>query len=310
MVDTKDPEEMDWFARVVHYLRRTILGAVDVDTSGAKQVLVFGQSGTGKSTLINALTGSNLKTGSDAKGISLSSTAVTREHNGVNYRIIDTIGLNEADETSGVCGAEALTALVKLLGSIEGGLNLMVMVINLGRIHSAVDDNYKMFVKTMTADKVPLIIVVTRCERETQATGDMQGWVERNRHHFVKQGIKAEEMVATTFITPNPETDNVENMQRKVNKSIELTWKAIEEKAASERVDFMKMNGGFLSIIRKMYNFVAGFFAKLFGAKAGGWWMWVSNDFVSLVKRVGSFKNDDDAKKMAKSIVGDASYGN
>lgn len=297
---------MDLFARAVHYLR-TILGMVPVKTTHAKQVLVFGQAGTGKTSLINALTGKNLKTGNSAKGITLTSTEVMCEHDGVDYRIVDTVGLNEADKTGGVSAKESLTALVKLLHSIEGGLNLMVMVMQVGRIHSAVDDNYKMFVQTMASNTVPLVIVVTHCEREK---GDMQGWVETNREDFIRQGIKAEAIVATAFVTPDPEVDNVEAMQRKVKISVEKSWGAIKQKATKERVDFMKKNGGFLSTIRKMYNFVAGFFAKLFGATTGGWWVWVSNEFVDLIKKIGDFETYEDARQAAKSIAGEANYGN
>lgn len=46
----------------------------------------------------------------------------------------------------------------------------MVMVVGKGRIHALTLNNYELFVEKMVGNKVPLFIVVTRCEREE---GDM-----------------------------------------------------------------------------------------------------------------------------------------
>ncbi len=45
------------------------------------------------------------------------------------------------------------------------------------------------------------------CERET---GGMQSWVDDNREDFLSRGLEGKEFVATTFVTPDPEIDNVE----------------------------------------------------------------------------------------------------
>jgi len=48
----------------------------------------------------------------------------------------------------------------------------------------------------------------------------------------------------------------------------------------------------------------------LFGATTGGWWVWVSNEFVDLIKKIGDFETYEDARQAAKSIAGEANYGN
>lgn len=282
------------------------MGKAGTDSLTAKQILVFGSAGTGKTSFVNAITGENLPTGDGASGETLASQEVFTSRGRVDYRIIDTVGLNEA-RNGGVSSAQALTGLVHLLSRTEGGLNLMVMVMKKGRIFAAEENNYKLFVQTMADNKVPFVIVVTGCEREHE---DMQGWVEANRQAFDKVGIGRHAIVATTFVTPDPEFDrDVEAMGRKVQKSVELSWGAIEKHSTAERVDFMKMNGGFLSIVRKMYNFVAHFFTGLFGAKSA-LWMWVSKDYVDLIHQVGDFPSRKDAENAAKEIVVDANYGN
>eukprot|EP00903_Cladosiphon_okamuranus_P018890 g17373.t1 len=289
----------DWFSRVVLHLRSALgKGEAGNRSPTAKQILVFGSAGTGKTSFINNLTGGNLPTGDGAVGVTLESTEVSIDRDGVEYLFIDTVGLNEA-ESGGVSGKEAVTALVKLLRRTEGGLNLMVMVVQKGRILAPTLDNYKLFVETMTHNKVPLLVIVTNCEREE---GDMQGWVDANRADFSSRGIKAKGIIATTFATPNPDVDNEEALKGKVGQSVDLSWAAIQEHSTSKRVDFMKQSGGFLRIARKMYNSLVNYFARLVGSSSA-MYMWVSKDYVKLIQQAGNIDDRKVAAKAAKETV-------
>lgn len=222
------------------------------DSHISKQILVFGSAGTGKTSFVNALTEGKMPTGDGAVGVTFESNAILVNRDGVKYRIIDTVGLNETDKGA-VSSEHAVNALVQLLKRVEGGLNLMVMVVQKGRIHESTLDNYRLFVENMTFSDVPLLVVVTHCERET---GNMQGWVDANREDFLSRGIAAKEFLATTFATPNPEFDNVEVMEWKIRQSIHLSWGAIDEHSTRKRVDFMKLNGGFMGIARKINKYI------------------------------------------------------
>lgn len=267
---------MDLFGPVVEALAGEAVDLIDFgdNPEDVKHVLVFGSSGTGKTSFINALTGLNMKTGSGSRGVTLESHEIGTSHNGVDYRIVDTAGLNEA-EHGAVPGVEALKSLVRLLKRTENGLNLMIMVVAKGRMLASTLNNYNLFVKKMTSELVPLLIVVTHCEREQE---DMQQWVHANVGDFEVRGITAKRIVATTFMTPNPECDNVAVMNTKRALSVELSWNAIETCASARPVQYLRQGGGFIAIIRKMYNAVAR------NISAG--LVWVSGPFVDLIQRV------------------------
>ncbi|CAM9708750.1 unnamed protein product, partial [Ectocarpus sp. 8 AP-2014] len=216
-------------------------------------VLVFGSSGVGKTSFMNALTGGTMPTGSGARGFTLESHEFRASHDGVDYRIVDTAGLNEADHGA-VSGIDAVKGLVRLLKRTEDGLNLAIMVVPQGRIHASTMSNYTLFVEEMMSIMVPLLIVVTYWERED---GDMQRWVHANRQDFISRGIRVKKMVATTFISPKPEIDNIVAMNTKVDLSVQLSWDTIRTCATAQRVDFMGQGGGFKETARKMYNSVA-----------------------------------------------------
>lgn len=246
---------------------------VDDHSKDMKTLLVFGSAGTGKTSFVNALTGQSLPTNGGAKGVTLSSQVVLAHHDGVDYRIIDTAGLDEAKGGS-VTSVDAVWGIIRLLKRSQQGLNLMVMVVPKGRILTSTLDNYEFFVNQMVAKKVPVLIVVTHCEREA---GDMQGWVDTNEEDFISRGIQSSRMVATTFMTPDPAFDNVELMQAKVNGSFALSWDAIQSCATPMPVEVAKGTDALLSVFKRMYNSVA----RRFGHK-----IWVSDAVVTMVQRM------------------------
>lgn len=215
------------------------------DSSSAKKILVFGSAGTGKTSFVNALSKADMATGSGARGVTFASNEVCVSRDGVDYQIIDTAGLNETAKGR-MSDTDAVMSLRKLLQRMKGGLNLIVMVMKKGRIDESTLDNYRLFVETMTAKAVPLLVVVTHCEREV---GGMQDWVRANGDDILSRGIDAKEIVATTFVTPDPRFDDVEFMQNKVDEAVESSWAAIRHCATTNRVDFLA-HGGWVGVSR------------------------------------------------------------
>lgn len=286
---------MDVIVLIVEYVINLIWEEPHrTDPPDVRNVLVFGSSGVGKTTLINNLAGENFPTGSGAKGTTLETRHVRVDHLEVKYRIFDTAGLNEADKGS-VSGTDAVMNLARLLKHTEGGLNLMVMVVRHGTIQASTKANYQLFVETMTSGSVPLLIVVTHCEREI---GDMQVWIDQNRRSFLEQGIQSKKMVATTFITPDPSIDNEPAMHAKVEASCKISWESILECAEEERIDYMNLGGGVVDILRRAYNKVASFY--------GSGPVWVSKGFVTLIKNATG-RTHEESKKIAKKIEAETS---
>lgn len=78
----------------------------------------------------------------------------------------------------------AVTELINLLKSLDGGVSLLIFVIEKGRIKKSLNENYKLFVEAICMKSVPVVLVITHCEMETK-----QGsWWQENKAHFDKYG--------------------------------------------------------------------------------------------------------------------------
>lgn len=165
------------------------------------RVLVFGATGTGKTSLCNALTGNALPTDNGARGITAKSHLYPAFQVGDNtIEIIDTVGLHESSHGT-VPAEQAVVELIELLEKARDGFSLLVHVTRASRITKEHDDDYTFFVEKMTQGSIPVILAVTGCENEHA----MSSWVERNQDAFRRFAYK--ELVPTCFATGGPMED-------------------------------------------------------------------------------------------------------
>jgi GTPase SAR1 family protein len=144
------------------------------------RVLVFGATGTGKTSVCNVLTGHSRPTSNGPLG----QTSKTHRYNGFNVHdvrieIIDTVGLHETDLGT-VPAEKAVLQLVELLENSKDGFNLLIHVVRASRITQDQEEDYRFFFERMTQQKIPIILAITGCENESPMTS----WVERNWKHF------------------------------------------------------------------------------------------------------------------------------
>lgn len=162
------------------------------------RVLVFGATGTGKTSLCNALTGKARPTDNGAKGITAKSHLYPAFQTGeCKIEIIDTVGLHESSHGT-VPAEQAVVELIELLEKARDGFSLLVHVTRASRITKEHDDDYKFFVEKMTQGSIPVILAVTGCENEHP----MISWVERNQEAFARFAYK--ELVPTCFASGGP----------------------------------------------------------------------------------------------------------
>lgn len=162
------------------------------------RVLVFGATGTGKTSLCNALTGKVRPTDNGAKGITAKSHLYPAfQTGGCKIEIIDTVGLHESSHGT-VPAEQAVVELIELLEKARDGFSLLVHVTRASRITKEHDDDYKFFVEKMTQGSIPVILAVTGCENEHPMTS----WVERNQEAFSRFAYK--ELVPTCFASGGP----------------------------------------------------------------------------------------------------------
>lgn len=159
------------------------------------RVLVFGSTGTGKTSLCNALTGQIMMANSSARGNTFEThTYAPFKHQDMNIYVTDTVGLNES-ESGTVPAADAIVQLVELLKSAEEGFNLLVHVFRAPRKTKNHDENYSFFVEGLAQMKIPAILVATGCENEEP----MSAWAEANAVTFSSDGCDYRQIVATCF---------------------------------------------------------------------------------------------------------------
>jgi GTP-binding protein EngB required for normal cell division len=155
----------------------------------APNVIVFGESGVGKSSIINMLNGENTAdhaaVSDQAMGLTFSTKPYEKKIDGKYYTIFDTIGLNE-----GSCGTvkaeDAVQKLWDLINHLVDGVHLLILVMRAPRITQTCEQNYKLFFGTLCQRKVPIAVIITGLESRK----DMDGWWVENKKSFDKYSMK------------------------------------------------------------------------------------------------------------------------
>jgi GTPase Era involved in 16S rRNA processing len=155
-----------------------------------RNIVVFGETGAGKSSVINLMAGEEIAHISpDSHRCTLHWTEypITFE-NGTRYKVFDTVGLEEPRLQAG----DYLTAISNAYGLINtlkerGGVNLLLFCIRGGRVTATMQSNYRLFFEFLCEEKVPLALVVTNLEREAR----MEDWYTRNMGHLEKHNIRS-----------------------------------------------------------------------------------------------------------------------
>ena len=146
-------------------------------------VIVFGESGVGKSSIINMLVGEPVATVSNqAAGCTFASTKFRATINGREVILYDTAGLDES-ETGTVSPRQAIQNLRSLVTELTT-VNLLVYVIRGTRLRKIVSDNYHMFRAMIHGGDcdVPVVLVITGLENEE----NMDDWWEDNEAYLAQ----------------------------------------------------------------------------------------------------------------------------
>lgn len=165
-----------------------------------KNVILFGETGVGKSSVINLMAGKEIaEVSANLNGCTLTATeywfGLSED---VSLRIFDTIGLEEPEiGINTFMGAmEKAHRLVRSL-HYSGGIDLLLFCIRGGRITTAMQRNYRLFFEILCGSQVPVAIVITNLEQENV----MEDWWVKNEKRFREYGI---DPIAHACITAVP----------------------------------------------------------------------------------------------------------
>ncbi|EIW86109.1 P-loop containing nucleoside triphosphate hydrolase protein, partial [Coniophora puteana RWD-64-598 SS2] len=142
-------------------------------------VIIFGESGVGKSSLVNMLSSDDnalAAVSNQALGCTFETEPYQVTIDEREYVLWDTAGLNEGSKGS-VSADEACEKLVDLLKQLKGGVHLLVYVVRGTRFRRIIKINYDIFQRVVFRGQVPIVLVATGLENEES----MEKWWDENK---------------------------------------------------------------------------------------------------------------------------------
>jgi len=145
--------------------------------SAKKRILIIGETGSGKSSVIKLLTGNKeIPTSDQAIGC----TFECKIYDHGEFLFIDTTGFGEGSKGT-VPDAKAVGKLIKFLTANKDGFSLIVTVRQRGKITEIDENNYKLFHDTLCEEKIPNLLLITGCELDDP----INQWWNCNKKFFI-----------------------------------------------------------------------------------------------------------------------------
>jgi len=170
----------------------------------ARNIVIFGKAGSGKSSVINAIAQRQLaETSSNATGCTPRYQGHEIEISGESFVLFDTAGLDEG--TGGtVPAAEAEAKLKSLLRELTGprsnGIGLLVYCVGCGKDSGRISSllrNYNRVYSMICRKKVPIVVVVTGLESYEP---NMESWWSANKDKFAECGMDFKDHACVTTL--------------------------------------------------------------------------------------------------------------
>lgn len=159
-------------------------------------VVVFGSTGSGKSSLINMIAGSNAATSSGSRGCTFESHPYHAIIRGRSFTFYDTCGFNEGAQ-SRTPNQQAIVELYRLLKSLQDGVSLLVFVMKMpARIEASTTTNWRLFNDVLCKRDVPIALVVTGMEIQE----DTDQWWSANKEYFKQSLIMPNDHACVTAV--------------------------------------------------------------------------------------------------------------
>jgi tRNA U34 5-carboxymethylaminomethyl modifying GTPase MnmE/TrmE len=173
-----------------------------VRTEKHTNIVLFGQSGAGKSSLVNLMAEEEVAiTSNDLTSCTLCWKEYSIEFGGESYKVFDTVGLEEPQ--LGIPQyLDAIENAYRLIQDLkkQGGIDLLLFCMRAGRLTSTLQSNYRLFHEFLCDKDIPVVVVITHLEHEK---GKMDDWWTRNEEHFVRRQVHVAGHACITAIEGN-----------------------------------------------------------------------------------------------------------
>jgi hypothetical protein len=222
-----------------------------------KNVILFGETGVGKSSVINLIAGAQVaSTSANLEGCTLEATEYSFTLPGeLSLRIYDTVGLNEPEMGVNTFFG-AIEKAHKLVSSLHdaGGIDLLLFCIRGNRITSTMQRNYRLFFEFLCEKKVPLAFVITQLEHEDV----MEDWWQRNEKTLEQYGMQS---VAHACITAAPA--RVTALVTRRAESLSALQKMLQDYLSSPNAPYVKdVPSWFASMVSFLTKGLPAFFRR------------------------------------------------
>ncbi|KXN87237.1 hypothetical protein AN958_09048, partial [Leucoagaricus sp. SymC.cos] len=162
----------------------------DIKAGDPINIIIFGETGTGKSSIINMISGEEqpvAPTSNGPIGCTFKSDPHTVTPGEVTYTLWDTAGLNEG-EAGSVPANTALLHLQALIGKLSTyGISLLIYCVRGSRYRDVLKHNYEIFWRIICQESIPIVIVVTGLENEDSEL--REGWWTANKEELIRHGM-------------------------------------------------------------------------------------------------------------------------
>ncbi|KAF9236683.1 P-loop containing nucleoside triphosphate hydrolase protein [Melanogaster broomeanus] len=165
-------------------------------------VVIVGEHGIGKSSIINLIAGRNVaKASNDSGACTLEVESYTVSIDGQDFTLWDTPGLEEGSAT--LVNTRFSDTMLKSLQQFDGlgGIDLLVYCMHGSRAKTALLNNYKA-IRSLVPSTTPIVAVITRLERYQ---GCMENWWSNNAAELSNFGMKFADHACITAL-PNSST--------------------------------------------------------------------------------------------------------
>ncbi|KAJ3907642.1 hypothetical protein F5879DRAFT_502037 [Lentinula edodes] len=165
-----------------------------------RNVLLFGSSGCGKSSIINMLSNRDVVHTSSAAAPSIFGVEKYEVSlDGKLYSFRDITGLNNGKLSNGdLVSPGCISRLSDLVHTdLQDGISLLVFCLRAPRITEIAQKNYFIFYEVLCQRKIPIVMIVTGLKDEEP---DMESWWTKNRGIFAsyKMWFQGHACVTTT----------------------------------------------------------------------------------------------------------------